>query len=204
MAEVYHIYRQDADTTKLSDVKTKAMSRFNNPIKDTIQNRKHVKEMLRWMEKHYNICESVLDIGKRNNLTKAMEDKFGVAIDSTHGDLDVDFWVEEYRYNFIIYSHVIEHQFNPLHTLLMLKMCLNEGGSVLIVTPCGKPKILWGEGHYHEIDKGRMYEMIKKAGLKVACYDKVKSWREWWFYFKGLRPFLRLFFEWNAYYIITK
>ena len=146
------------------------------------------------------ITGRILDVGQRSPLTDAIEGKFS-KVDNTIGDLDIEVTAPEYRYDTIIYSHTIEHQFNPLFTLLELKQLMHFYTRLIIILP-SRTKILWTPGHYHEIDHYRMQLLIKRAGLRIVSYERRKHWRKWYTYFFGLRPFMRLFLEYNAYYMI--
>lgn len=141
----------------------------------------------------------VLDVGQRSPLTAALEQACLMKIDSTAGDLDVDFTIPGDKYDFIIYSHTIEHQFNPLWTLLKLRAHLADDGRMFIALP-GRGKLLWARGHFHEIDAYRFGLLMRRAGFRIVCKVRHKVWRPWWNYFLGFRAFYRLFREWNVIY----
>jgi hypothetical protein len=144
---------------------------------------------------------TVLDIGQRSPLTDNIADKFNVLICNTAGDLDEAFTFPDYRYDSIIYSHTIEHQFSPLHTLVKLKMAMQPHTRLFIILP-SRTKLLWTLEHYHEIDRYRMQMLIERAGLQIVSYERRKRSRRWYSYLTGIRPFMRLFLEYNAYYEI--
>jgi SAM-dependent methyltransferase len=145
-------------------------------------------------------CQIILDIGRYSPLTECVGEAFPMCqIFNTDGDLDTDYDFPPFSYDYILYSHTIEHQFNPLNTLLELKRVMNYKARMFIILP-QKPKFLWWDGHFHEIDDYRMRMLLKRAGLRVISYEKHRVWRDWKFYFTGVRPFIRLFCEWNGYY----
>lgn len=147
----------------------------------------------------------MLDIGRRSPLTDVVDNNFNLTIYNTEGDLDGTFVTPSLSapLDYILYSHTIEHQFNPLYTLLELKEEMDEFTTMFIILP-NKPKFLWWDGHYHEIDHYRMKMLLKRAGLTIVSYERHRAWRKWSFYLKGIRPFIRLFCEWNAYYEVRK
>lgn len=167
--------------------------------KNTNQARCVRRQTINYLRKLDLKC-NILDIGPRNPLSDAIEEKLGLKVVNTYGDLDCDFLIPPKTFKFILYSHTIEHQFNPLFTLLELKEHLS--GNMLIIIP-SRPKILWSKGHYHEIDHYRMKMLLKRAGYRIVNYQKIKFWREWWQYL-SLRGIMRLLFEYNSYYFVIK
>ena len=172
----------------------------------TKQTKNHIKNSLKYLEGKVKPTDKILDIGQRSPLTDAISFKFGVEIDNTQGDLDTSFLIPNnefglIRYDIIIYSHTIEHQFNPLGTLLKLSEVLVPGGCLYIFT-VDRGKLLWCKGHYHEIDSYRMELLLRRAGFKIISKYKYKIWRYWLKYLRGLRPILRLFLEYNVIYKI--
>ena len=145
----------------------------------------------------------VLDVGRRSPMTEALEKEFGIEIDNTTGDLDVGFTTPKKEYDAIIYSHTIEHQFNPLFTLLELRKLMNPQSWMYIFLP-RRGKLLWTKYHYHEIDEYRMGLLLERAGFKIVHYEKHKVKRPLVSYLMGIRPLLRLFFEYNAAYIVKR
>jgi len=74
--------------------------------------------------------------------------------------------------------------------------------SIIYIMVPDRTKILWDKGHFHEIDAYRMNALIKRAGMKITKHEKVKEKRDFWFYFTGIKPFLRLFFEYDSIYTV--
>jgi len=144
----------------------------------------------------------ILDVGDKSPLTISLQNKYNVNINNTVGDLDIDFDMPLSDYDTIIYSHTIEHQFNPLFTLLKLKDALKDSGRLYILLP-ERGKLLWCKGHYHEIDSYRFGQLMKRAGLKIVNKTYQKIWRNWYCYI-GIRPLLRVFFEYHVIYEISK
>lgn len=145
---------------------------------------------------------SMLDVGGRNPLTDLMEKEFHVKPDNTSGDLDISFATPKDEYDVIIYSHVIEHQFNPLFTLLELKKHMKDTARMYIFLP-NKPKFLWYKGHYHEIDRHRMGLLLKRAGLNIRSIARQRLKKP----LKdriGIRPFIRIFWEFNMIYEVSR
>jgi len=159
------------------------------------------KDMINIIKHYINPDSKILDIGERNPLTGRIEEYHKCKIENTEGDIDVNFSIPSDNYNIIIFSHIIEHIFNPLHALLRIKKVMNNN-TVLIVALPQRTKLLWTKGHYHEIDDYRIRLLFKRANLKVIRVYKDKIKREFWFYFTGFRPMLRLLLEYNVVYIL--
>jgi hypothetical protein len=144
----------------------------------------------------------ILDIAQRSPLTDLIEQEYG-PVYNTSGDLDVDFEIPVKYARYIVYSHTIEHQFNPLYTLLRLREVMDENSRMFIILP-SRGKLLWEEQHFHEIDHYRMQLLFKRAGLKMVSFERKKVWRSPLFYFQGVRPVLRFFLEYTGYYEVIK
>lgn len=132
---------------------------------------------------------NVLDIGNRNYFTEILESKYNLKIDSTNGDLDIEFNCPNKKYDFVHYNNVIEHQFNPLFTLLKIRDILKDDGYLILGCPL-KPKwIATNNCHFHEFDKKAYNEIISRSDYKEVtkisfCYI---------FSIKGIRPFMASF-----------
>lgn len=167
------------------------------------QGKSALKRKLKYFGDKIQTSHKILDVGQRNLLTVGLEKEHNVKIDSTSGDLDVDFEIPSKDYDVIIYSHTIEHQFNPLYTLLELKKVLKIEGLLYILLP-ERGKLLWTPGHYHEIDDYRMKLLFKRSGFIIKDKYKEKAWRSWTEYIKGIRPLYRLFREFDVTYVVKK
>lgn len=178
-----------------------------SPYLETSQTRKSMKMTIDYLDRKIKQKHpiKILDIGQPNPLSKLMKYYFlECDVYNTDGDLDEGFsFVGSLDYDFIVYSHTIEHQFNPLYTLLRFYNVINSHPTIFIILP-QRPKFLWFEGHYHEIDHYRMQLLLKRAGLKIVSYESKRIKRDWWFYFTGIRPLLRFFFERVGYYEVKK
>jgi SAM-dependent methyltransferase len=173
-----------------------------NPYENESQQaRNHYKETLRFLRGKLTPDQVILDIGQRSPMTDIIEKEFGVKLFNTVGDLDDEtFEFEVYEdMDVVIYSHTIEHQFNPLFTLKCIKFWMKPEGTLYIMVP-SRGKLLWTKNHYHEIDRYRMGLLLDRAGFKIIDYRREKHWRGFWDYFKGARMFIRLFFEYSACY----
>ena len=93
----------------------------------------------------------ILDIGERTVMTQRMEDALNIKIGNTMGDLDEKFFPFEKRdikYDVIIFSHVIEHLFNPLLCLKGIKKLMKPDATLVICTPIKPHYLPWGKGHF--------------------------------------------------------
>lgn len=134
---------------------------------------------------------NVLDIGSRNFFTEILEKKYNVEIDSTDCDLDECLVSPKTNYDFVHYNNVIEHQFNPLFTLLEIKKILNSDGILILGCPL-KPKwITSAKCHFHEFDEYAYQELIKRAGFKEV--KRIHFYKQ--FSINGIRGLFGNFFN---------
>lgn len=143
---------------------------------------------------------NVLDIGKRNLLTEKLENKFNISIDSTNGDLDIKFECPNKKYNFIHYNNVIEHQFNPLFTLLEIKKRLKKNGILILGTPIKPRWITDAKRHFNEFNKYKFDLLILRGGFKIV--KQIMHWKQlgW----TGIRPLLGSFYKRQGIFILKK
>ncbi|GAH04385.1 unnamed protein product, partial [marine sediment metagenome] len=116
--------------------------------------------------------DNVLDIGERNPFTERLEVEFSINIDSTSGDLDKEFICSKKQYDLVIFSHVIEHLFNPLFCLENIKKVLKPDGIMIIACPIKPHFLTWGKGHFHEMDDYRFRKLIRRAGFVILIWKK--------------------------------
>lgn len=161
---------------------------WNNVNKKTIQ---YLRKKL--------IYGRVLDIGQASPLTTMIYDSFNVTVENTIGDLDEDFEINGSDYSFVIFSHTLEHVFNPVHCLLKIKAVMKQDAKMFIMLP-RRGKLLWTKNHYHEIDHYRFMMLMKRTGFRVVGWTHTKAWRKPLDYMKGFRSFYRLFREFNITY----
>lgn len=166
-------------------------------IPDNVQTIDRYKKTFDYLEG--KMQGSILDVGDRTPFTVELEKRFKIPVYNTKGDLDLDFYIPDGKYDVIIYSHTLEHQFNHLFSILKLKKVLRTDGTLYLMLP-DRGRLLWCDNHYHEIDDYRVKLLMKRAGLKVISKVRHKVWRHWKIYFTGLRPLLRLLLEYNAIY----
>lgn len=168
---------------------------------DNVQTQDRFKKTLKFFENKLRPEMKILDVGNRNPLTDLLEDIFNVTIMSTTGDLDTDFEIPEGTYDVIIYSHTLEHQFNPLHSLLRLRDHMDQHSLMYLSLP-DRGKLLWAKGHFHEIDAYRFGLLMERAGFEIVSKQRDKVWRSPKQYLLGVRPLLRLFWEYNVTYTV--
>jgi SAM-dependent methyltransferase len=163
-----------------SDEQTR-VNQIKNPYARMV--REHVFAMI---EKHGGLSGNVLDIGSRNLFTEILEEEYNLNIDSTQGDLDTCKPTNK-AYDWVIYSHVIEHQYNPLKTLLDIK--LKPGGKLVIACPLKPRWITQNRCHFNEFDK-RSFDLIRqRAGYTEIDTDRFMRI----FSLSGIRPLLGSF-----------
>jgi len=170
------------------------------PYQITPQLEDAMSTTVKYLNRKVRPHSTMLDVGQVNPLTEILlNGNLKPEITNTEGDLDVFNLDDSVKYDYILYSHTIEHQFNPLHTLLELKKVMTDKTLMFIILP-RRGKLLWCKGHFHEIDAYRMDLLLERAGLDVVSLEMHKAWRPWYFYLTGFKPLLRLFLEYNAYY----
>ncbi len=165
------------------------------------------KVTLQYLKNRVGINDQVLDIGRLSPLTEEIKKNILTGkgeIFNTDGDLDIDFFIPESKnankkFDIIIFSHTIEHLFNPLYSLLRIKEVMDENSKLYVILP-QRPKFLWTKGHFHEIDDYRMKLLIERAELDIVSIENKRYCRAFYEYFKGIRPFFRMFLEKNGYY----
>lgn len=174
----------------------------NKDNKSIIRRHKQIINIVdKFLEK--DIEYDILDVGEYNPFSKRLEYHLGYKIDNTTGNLDVKIKTPKKVYDLIVFSHVIEHLFNPLYVLKELRKRLSISGIMIIALP-QRPKFLWTDHHFHEIDHYRMQELLKEAGFEILTYKKLRIWRRFSFYLSGIRPILRIFWKTNSIYIVQK
>ena len=182
-------------------LKLRQTKEYLDSSKNSILTKDRFNQLLNFIGEELN--GDILDVAERNPLTDILEKQYNISIDNTEGDLDVDFSAPNKQYDFIICSHVIEHLFNPLHLLIELSKYLKSNGKIFIAYP-QRPQFLWTNLHFHEIDDERFRALTDRAGLVITDKSKQVVHRDWHFYFKGVRPFLRLFMNWQVIYELKK
>lgn len=146
----------------------------------------------------------ILDIGCKNPLEEKLINEYNVVIDNTDNvDLDIFFFNYPERYDVVLCLDVLEHLFNPLHCLLEIEKVMKASGSLYVGLP-RRGKLLWANGHFHEIDDYRFKLLCKRAGFEIVNKEKYKVWRDPLFYLTGIKPLLRLFLEYGVVYQLKK
>lgn len=143
----------------------------------------------------------ILDVGQYSPMSELMDNELKSPVYNTSGDLDEQFYYYPINYDYIVYSHTIEHQFNPLYTLSVLK---GIDFKLMFIFLPSRGKLLWSKEHFHEIDNYRMKLLLERAGYDIVKVIRLKHNRKWYTYLTGVRMFLRLFFEYNVCYIVKK
>jgi len=94
---------------------------------------------------------------------------------------------------------VLEHVQNPLFFMQQIKSCMSrteDRQTVLYLSTPGRLRPFWSRHHFHEMSEKHLTKWIlEPLGLKVHRSKSVRisDGMPFWFYFTGIRPFLRLF-----------
>ncbi len=140
----------------------------------------------------------VLDIGERNYFTEQLESFYEIKIYNTWGDLDESLNCPAFTFDFVHYNNVIEHQFNPLFTLLEIRKVMKPDGVLILGTPIKPNWITSAKCHFHEFDQYRFNKLIGRAGFSVI--DKVHYWHD--ISFNGFRGIVGSFYTKQAVYLL--
>ena len=160
-----------------------------NAQHNTFQGKLRIKTLVKYF--HGKLFGEVLYVGRSDQLAQTLLDNNDIKMCHTNDDLDTSGSKREPRFDIIIMSHVIEHLFNPLFCLHQLKKELKNSGIIYIILP-QRPKFLWTDNHFHEIDDKRMRCLLDRAGLEILEKSRQTHRKEWFTMFFGIRPFLRL------------
>ncbi|HLO59037.1 MAG TPA: hypothetical protein VK172_14830 [Lentimicrobium sp.] len=179
---------------------------FAAPIDAVIENEKTSKkairnrvETIKLIKKHGGLYGRVLDIGEHNLFTDVLQGYFEKAtIENTWGDLDMGLNCLFPIYNYVHYNNVIEHQFNPLRTLLDIKEVLSLSGTLILGTPIKPSWITSAKCHFHEMDEYRFKKLIARAGFEI--FDEVHFWHD--ISLNGIRGILGSFYTKQAVYLL--
>lgn len=176
------------------------MNIYNSHIEDleTASNSKHFSKRADFLITFLtfkNILCPILDIGKRSPMTECLETYFG-KIDNTDGDLDLTtFEIPKKFYATVLYIHTIEHQFNPLTTLLRIKDHIDQFSKIFIAFP-RRPYFLQTKkaSHYHEISEYGFKNLCDRAGLEIVTKN-IHRWKQQFSGITGIRPVVRFFLD---------
>ncbi|MDX9907122.1 MAG: class I SAM-dependent methyltransferase [Bacteroidales bacterium] len=146
----------------------------------------------------------IADVGERNKKAEIIENALKVNITQlVADDFNFDKLIPENglnKFNIICCFEVIEHLQNPLFHIKQLVELLEPDGIIFLSTPA-RPRIFWPDFHYFEIDEKHLNKWIfSQAGLEITRKSKLKIHLPFWNYFKGIRPFLRLFVNYTNIY----
>lgn len=106
------------------------------------------------------------------------------------------------RYDTVFCLEVIEHLQNPLFFMRNVQLILNKGGSIYLSCP-GRPQFLWTEKHFIEYTPKHLKKWIlDPLGLRIIRRKRIRINHPWWWYFRGIRPFFRIFLNYTNIYEI--
>jgi len=98
----------------------------------------------------------------------------------------------------------LEHVQNPLFLMRSILDWLEPGGSIYLSTP-GRPRMFWPKFHYNELSPDYLQKWILNP-LQLQIVRKKKATLNdsypWWWYFTGIRPFLRIWMNYTWLYEI--
>jgi len=142
------------------------------------------------------------DISEENIKMEYIKNHFNIEVDQIiAGDLNFDKLTGQY--DTIFCFEILEHLQNPLWFMKQLKSILKPRGKIFLSMP-GRPSYLWGKYHFHEMMPNHFYKWIlAPLGMK---YNRKQSFKivtsALPFYFSGVRPIIRLFYNYSIIYEI--
>jgi hypothetical protein len=156
--------------------------------------KKRMKIVLEFMGK---IRFPILDVGDKNGFGKEISRRSGCTYPlNTSGDLDGEFGIAgcvSPFFNTVWIFEVIEHLMNPLSFLTKIKEYCRSETKIFVTYPQRKIPFFWTPNHFHEMDERRFKYLVESAGYEIVKHKKKILYRKWSSYFKGIRPFCRLF-----------
>lgn len=166
--------------------------KVNTPTPEVDKARK--ANLLRFMDE---ICNPILDIGEPNFFGEELSNTLNIKTHNTIGDFDFDSWTIDappQKYSTVWLFEVIEHLKNPDYFLRNLKKHLNKDCVIYVTYPYRIDVRFWSDIHACEFDPQRFIKLVEEAGYTIEKYEEKIIHRNWKFYFRGIRPLLRLFF----------
>lgn len=143
------------------------------------------------------------DIGTKNNKMEFIKKWYPyMQVDQIVSD-DFNTEIEfKKQYSTIFCLEVIEHLTNPELLIKEMSGALSFHGNIYISIP-DRPKFLYPIFHYNEMS-GKILQnwLLDKYGLRIIRSKKIRIPVKWWKYFTGIRPFMRLFFNYTWVYEI--
>lgn len=152
---------------------------------------------LRFLQKHLNKEEFILDLGERNELSDFIRQHGSFKIQNTSGqDLDVDFSVVKDFRNITAFE-IFEHMFAPFNLLYEAK------GKLIASVPLRlwfAPEY-WNyndryDCHFHEFSVRQFNHLLERTGWKIKDSELWRSYDRK----IGIRPLLRRIYP--RYYIV--
>jgi hypothetical protein len=142
-----------------------------------------------------------LDLGDRTPLTASLEQLFGCPFENTVIDLDVEPLAGSF--GVVTAFEVLEHLYNPLHALLEVRRVFQgEHAHLFVSMPLAKPELLQSADHFHEMSRKSALSLFERAGFKVERFEEFRI-RQPLFYFTGVKPLLRAWYEKVQIYELT-
>jgi len=138
----------------------------------------------------------IADMGCENAKSNYLANYFNVEIDQVDYDFNFDFPLPK-KYDTILCLEVLEHLQNPLFFMKNVKNMLTPKGVLYLSTP-SRFRFLWTEKHFFEMSQRHLRKWIlAPLDLKIMRSKSrgMTFKRPWWFYFTGIRPLFRLFFD---------
>lgn len=165
------------------------------------------KKTLEFVGKWIYPAGTILDIGEPNFVGTYIATKLNRSIKNTNCDLDYSINPIPEKLSTIFCFEVLEHLLNPR---IFLDNChhISAKDCQMFLSYPSRPKLLWNNlDHFHEYDQLRFKYLLDKTGWKIVSHERIRliyGWKDFFKYLCGIRPFLRLFYDYTEIYELRK
>lgn len=185
---------------------------YNSPdfLAEQGQDKFFIKTCDEYIDFFFNrINEPAFDIGETNPKIEHVRMETGANIESLNGngrDFNRDEFFVPRRAKTIFCFSILEHLTNPQFFLEQITKNMQPETILYLSTPGRWGMLQNKDCHFHEIKPAKIKRWIfEPLGLDVLRMARIKVHHPWYFYFLGVRPILRLFFDFtNIYELIKK
>ena len=167
------------------------------------QNR--LKFTTRFVMQELKTANNILDIGDESRIGISLSEFYRCDYIHTIGDLDAEWKPTSIKeFDVVFCFEVLEHLLNPLLFLRTLKKYIGNETKVFISTP-HRPCILRSKDvHWKEFSLEEFNYLLDLAGYKDITFKLEKFKKYPLDYFKGVRPLIRLFADYDGLHLINK
>ena len=165
-----------------------------------LQSNAYYKTYVRFL-KDYKLGKCA-DIGCKNVKMEFIKQHIAFSVDQIDRlDFNKRFRTKE-KYDSIFAFEIIEHLANQQLFMECLKDMLTSEGRIFLSFP-SRPCFLWTKNHYYEIRKDRFVKWIlEPLDMKIVRTKRAWHGNPWYYYIRGMRPLIRIIFDYTTIYEI--